>query len=209
MSFSAWLARSSVLLLSRHFWVIWFFLLCVSPSPQTILLQWMVFLWHEKPFNFISWLVIFIWAYDLCDVLQCLSYLFFACFRNEKNQLLLGIRRANRPQTVMPSSVLSSDSMHLGLLAAAAHAAATNSRFTIFYNPRYESLQTDDIKSFGFIASLNIYSTFHVGLAHQSSLFPWPSTSKQSIILAFLLGCVFECCLKQKNQVSAGRELSI
>ncbi|RVW34902.1 Auxin response factor 17 [Vitis vinifera] len=57
-------------------------------------------------------------------------------YLNEKNQLLLGIRRANRPQTVMPSSVLSSDSMHLGLLAAAAHAAATNSRFTIFYNPR-------------------------------------------------------------------------
>ncbi|KAJ0017493.1 hypothetical protein Pint_10970 [Pistacia integerrima] len=57
---------------------------------------------------------------------------------NEKNQLLLGIRRANRPPTVMPSSVLSSDSMHLGLLAAAAHAAATNSRFTIFYNPRFD-----------------------------------------------------------------------
>ncbi|KAK9691363.1 hypothetical protein RND81_09G192500 [Saponaria officinalis] len=55
---------------------------------------------------------------------------------NEKNQLLLGIRRATRPQTVMPSSVLSSDSMHIGLLAAAAHAAATNSRFTIFFNPR-------------------------------------------------------------------------
>ncbi|CAH9080616.1 unnamed protein product [Cuscuta epithymum] len=55
---------------------------------------------------------------------------------NEHNQLLLGIRRATRPQTVMPSSVLSSDSMHIGLLAAAAHAAATNSRFTIFYNPR-------------------------------------------------------------------------
>ncbi|KAI3712750.1 hypothetical protein L1987_71315 [Smallanthus sonchifolius] len=55
---------------------------------------------------------------------------------NEKNQLLLGIRRANRPQTVMPSSVLSSDSMHIGLLAAASHATATNSCFTIFYNPR-------------------------------------------------------------------------
>ncbi|XP_076941017.1 auxin response factor 8-like isoform X1 [Bidens hawaiensis] len=55
---------------------------------------------------------------------------------NEKNQLLLGIRHATRPQTVMPSSVLSSDSMHIGLLAAAAHAAATNSCFTIFYNPR-------------------------------------------------------------------------
>ncbi|MQM03430.1 hypothetical protein Taro_036210 [Colocasia esculenta] len=39
----------------------------------------------------------------------------------------------------MPSSVLSSDSMHIGLLAAAAHAAATNSRFTIFYNPRASS----------------------------------------------------------------------
>ncbi|KAB1211098.1 Auxin response factor 8 [Morella rubra] len=55
---------------------------------------------------------------------------------NEKNQLLLGIRRATRPQTVMPSSVLSSDSMHIGLLAAAAHAAATNSCFTVFFNPR-------------------------------------------------------------------------
>ncbi|GFZ09488.1 auxin response factor 8 [Actinidia rufa] len=55
---------------------------------------------------------------------------------NEKNQLLLGIRRATRPQTVMPSSVLSSDSMHIGLFAAAAHAAATNSCFTIFFNPR-------------------------------------------------------------------------
>lgn len=55
---------------------------------------------------------------------------------NEKNQLLLGIRRANRPQSAVPSSVISSDSMHIGLLAAAAHAAATNSRFTIFYHPR-------------------------------------------------------------------------
>ncbi|KAM3238990.1 auxin response factor 8 [Capsicum annuum] len=55
---------------------------------------------------------------------------------NEKNQLLLGIRRATRPQTVMPSSVISSDSMHIGLLAAAAHAAATNSCFTVFFNPR-------------------------------------------------------------------------
>eukprot|EP00250_Pteridium_aquilinum_P014785 c22197_g1_i2 orf=443-3274(-) len=56
--------------------------------------------------------------------------------RNDKNKLLLGIRRANRPQTFIPSSVLSSDSMHIGVLAAAAHAASTNSRFTVFYNPR-------------------------------------------------------------------------
>jgi len=65
-----------------------------------------------------------------------LLFYFLQFVRNEKNQLLLGIRRANRPQTVMPSSVLSSDSMHIGLLAAAAHAAATNSCFTVFYNPR-------------------------------------------------------------------------
>ncbi|KAH9297778.1 hypothetical protein KI387_029460, partial [Taxus chinensis] len=57
-------------------------------------------------------------------------------FRNEKGQIFLGIRRANRAQTIIPSSVLSSDSMHIGILAAAAHAAATNSPFTVFYNPR-------------------------------------------------------------------------
>lgn len=57
-------------------------------------------------------------------------------FRDEKQQLLLGIRRANRQPTNISSSVLSSDSMHIGILAAAAHAAANNSPFTIFYNPR-------------------------------------------------------------------------
>ncbi|KAJ7545932.1 hypothetical protein O6H91_08G016700 [Diphasiastrum complanatum] len=56
--------------------------------------------------------------------------------RDETGQLLLGIRRANRQQPVTQSSLLSSDSMLIGVLAAAAHAAATSSRFTIFYNPR-------------------------------------------------------------------------
>ncbi|EEE56277.1 hypothetical protein OsJ_05331 [Oryza sativa Japonica Group] len=56
--------------------------------------------------------------------------------RDEKHQLLLGIRRANRQPTNISSSVLSSDSMHIGVLAAAAHAAANSSPFTIFYNPR-------------------------------------------------------------------------
>ncbi|CBI19831.3 unnamed protein product, partial [Vitis vinifera] len=57
--------------------------------------------------------------------------------RDEKSQLLLGVRRANRQQTSLPSSVLSADSMHIGVLAAAAHAAANRSPFTIFYNPRH------------------------------------------------------------------------
>ncbi|XP_039051131.1 auxin response factor 7-like isoform X2 [Hibiscus syriacus] len=56
--------------------------------------------------------------------------------RDEKSQLLLGTRRANRQQPALSSSVISSDSMHIGILAAAAHAAANNSSFTIFYNPR-------------------------------------------------------------------------
>lgn len=56
--------------------------------------------------------------------------------RDEKSQLMLGIRRANRQQSALASSVISSDSMHIGILAAAAHAAANNSPFTIFYNPR-------------------------------------------------------------------------
>ncbi|KZV47127.1 hypothetical protein F511_30945 [Dorcoceras hygrometricum] len=56
--------------------------------------------------------------------------------RDEKSQLLLGIRRANRQQPALSSSVISSDSMHIGILAAAAHAAANNSSFTVFYNPR-------------------------------------------------------------------------
>ncbi|KAJ8491311.1 hypothetical protein OPV22_013032 [Ensete ventricosum] len=56
--------------------------------------------------------------------------------RDKKQQLLLGIRRASRQPTNISSSVLSSDSMHIGILAAAAHAAANHSPFTVFYNPR-------------------------------------------------------------------------
>ncbi|KAJ9538808.1 hypothetical protein OSB04_031541 [Centaurea solstitialis] len=56
--------------------------------------------------------------------------------RDEKSHLLLGIRRANRQQPALSSSVISSDSMHIGILAAAAHAAANNRPFTIFFNPR-------------------------------------------------------------------------
>ncbi|XP_076890600.1 auxin response factor 19-like [Bidens hawaiensis] len=56
--------------------------------------------------------------------------------RDEKSQLMLGIRRANRQQPALSSSVISSDSMHIGILAAAAHAAANSRPFTIFFNPR-------------------------------------------------------------------------
>lgn len=60
-------------------------------------------------------------------------------FRDEKSQLLVGVRRATNQQTALSSSVLSTDSMHIGVLAAAAHAASSGSSFTIYYNPRYKS----------------------------------------------------------------------
>ena len=60
-----------------------------------------------------------------------------SAYRDEKSQLLLGVRRANRKQTALTSSVLSTDSMHIGVLAVAAHAVATWSPFTVYYNPRY------------------------------------------------------------------------
>ncbi|CAN8292346.1 unnamed protein product [Cochlearia groenlandica] len=56
--------------------------------------------------------------------------------RDEKSQLMVGVRRANRQQIALPSSVLSADSMHIGVLAAAAHATANHTPFLIFYNPR-------------------------------------------------------------------------
>ncbi|CAN8312550.1 unnamed protein product [Cochlearia groenlandica] len=56
--------------------------------------------------------------------------------RDEKSQLMTGIRRANRQTPTLSSSVISSDSMHIGILAAAAHANANGSPFTIFFNPR-------------------------------------------------------------------------
>lgn len=89
-----------------------------------------LFIWYIFRLSFP---MISLYAYKSCVDILGTSY-----NRNEKNQLLLGIRHATRPQTVMPSSVLSSDSMHIGLLAAAAHAASTNSCFTVFYNPRWQ-----------------------------------------------------------------------
>jgi hypothetical protein len=66
-----------------------------------------------------------------------LKQLILCNFRNEKSHLMVGVRHANRQQTTLPSSVLSADSMHIGVLAAAAHAAGNRSPFTIFYNPRF------------------------------------------------------------------------
>lgn len=71
----------------------------------------------------------------------------FVFLRGENGELRVGVRRANRQQTNMPSSVISSHSMHLGVLATACHATQTRSMFTVYYKPRTSQ----------FIISLNKY----------------------------------------------------
>ena len=57
--------------------------------------------------------------------------------RGENGELRVGVRRAMRQQTNVPSSVISSHSMHLGVLATAWHAVNTGTMFTVYYKPRF------------------------------------------------------------------------
>ncbi|GLJ38648.1 hypothetical protein SUGI_0787940 [Cryptomeria japonica] len=58
----------------------------------------------------------------------------FLCGNN--GELQLGIRRAVQLRRIISASMVSNQTIHQGVLAAAAHAVATNSIFHIFYNPR-------------------------------------------------------------------------
>ncbi|KAJ0804314.1 putative transcription factor ARF family [Helianthus annuus] len=60
----------------------------------------------------------------------------FIFLRGENGDLRVGVRRAMRQQPNMPSSVISSHSMHLGVLATAWHAIQTGTIFTVYYKPR-------------------------------------------------------------------------
>ncbi|XP_019169796.1 PREDICTED: auxin response factor 2-like [Ipomoea nil] len=60
----------------------------------------------------------------------------FIFLRGENGELLVGVRRTMRHQSNIPSSVISSHSMHLGVLATAWHAIQTNTMFTVYYKPR-------------------------------------------------------------------------
>ncbi|OMO95514.1 AUX/IAA protein [Corchorus capsularis] len=73
----------------------------------------------------------------------------FIFLRGANGELRVGVRRLMRQQTNMPSSVISSHSMHLGVLATASHAIATRSMFSVFYKPRTSRSE--------FIVSLNKY----------------------------------------------------
>lgn len=58
--------------------------------------------------------------------------------RGENGELRVGVRRLMKQQNNMPSSVISSHSMHVGVLATAAHAFSTGTRFSVFYKPRFD-----------------------------------------------------------------------
>ncbi|CAN1317965.1 Auxin response factor 2 [Linum perenne] len=60
----------------------------------------------------------------------------FIFLRGENGELRVGVRRAMRQQGNIPSSVISSHSMHLGVLATAWHAISTGTLFTVYYKPR-------------------------------------------------------------------------
>ncbi|GAB4845791.1 Auxin response factor 2A [Ancistrocladus abbreviatus] len=60
----------------------------------------------------------------------------FIFLRGENGELRVGVRRAMRQQGVVPSSVISSHSMHLGVLATAWHAISTGTMFAVYYKPR-------------------------------------------------------------------------
>ncbi|KAG5067099.1 hypothetical protein AAZX31_04G183300 [Glycine max] len=60
----------------------------------------------------------------------------FIFLRGENGELRVGVRRAMRQQGNVPSSVISSHSMHLGVLATAWHAISTGTIFTVYYKPR-------------------------------------------------------------------------
>lgn len=60
----------------------------------------------------------------------------FVFMRGENGELRVGVRRFTQQQSTMPSSVISQQSMHLGILATASHAVTTNTLFTVYYKPR-------------------------------------------------------------------------
>ncbi|KAK7395260.1 hypothetical protein VNO78_15811 [Psophocarpus tetragonolobus] len=71
----------------------------------------------------------------------------FVFLRGDNGKLRVGVRRLAPAQSSMPSSVISSQSMHLGVLATASHAVATQTLFVVYYKPRTSQ----------FIVSVNKY----------------------------------------------------
>lgn len=85
----------------------------------------------------------------------------FIFLRGENRELRVGVRRHMRQLNNTSSSVISSHSMHLGVLATASHAISTGTFFSVFYKPRTSPSQ--------FVVSVNKYleaqnNKFSVGM---------------------------------------------
>lgn len=88
----------------------------------------------------------------------------FVFLRGHNGELRVGVRHLASPQSCMPSSVISGQSMHLGVLATASHAVATQTLFVVYYKPRMSQ----------FIISVNKYmeainQKFSVGMRFKMS----------------------------------------
>ncbi|KAL8518267.1 hypothetical protein ACS0TY_009580 [Phlomoides rotata] len=71
----------------------------------------------------------------------------FVFVREETRELRVGVRRHARQQSSMPSSVILSQSMHLGVLATASHVVLTQSFFVVYYKSRFSGtiVRVEDI----------------------------------------------------------------
>ncbi|KAL0417743.1 UNVERIFIED_CONTAM: Auxin response factor 4 [Sesamum radiatum] len=89
--------------------------------------------------------------------------------RGEAGDLQLGIRRAGRPRTGLPDSIIKNQNSYLNILSPVANALASNSTFHVFYSPsnvickqfkdmklfshspiRYQNVTAYDVKSLQF-----------------------------------------------------------
>eukprot|EP00249_Psilotum_nudum_P015244 c25221_g1_i2 orf=1031-3478(-) len=70
--------------------------------------------------------------------------------RGENGELRVGVRRAVQQAVTQSSSVISSHSMRIGVMATAFHALATRTMFSVFYKPRVSPSE--------FIVPLNKYT---------------------------------------------------
>ena len=67
--------------------------------------------------------------------MKSLSDIYALC-RGEKGELRVGVRRAMKPQNIVSASVISAESMQIGVLASASHAITTGTMFSVYYRPR-------------------------------------------------------------------------
>ncbi|KAL2491076.1 Auxin response factor 1 [Abeliophyllum distichum] len=82
-------------------------------------------------------------------IFRVITFFYLSLNRGENGELRVGVRRLMRQLHNMPSSVISSHSMHLGVLATASHAISTGTLFSVYYKPRTSRSE--------FIVSVNKY----------------------------------------------------